>query len=89
MMRGWLLNRDIGMVLSATRRDELEDITALDLRGLSSRVKFHKQYRRNEIPTARISASKYVVMNQSSSRPSHPIMTEKNLRSTGESMKIL
>jgi hypothetical protein len=54
------------MALRATRRDELKDKTALDVRGLSSRAKFHKQYRRNEIPTARIRASKYAVMDQSS-----------------------
>jgi hypothetical protein len=53
------------MALRATRRDELEGKTALDVRGLSSRPKFHKQYRRNGIPTARIRASKYAVMDQS------------------------
>jgi hypothetical protein len=76
-MCGWLVNRDIGMGLSATRRDELEDKTALDVWGLSSRAKFHKQYRRNGIPRARIRASKYRVMSQSSLRPSCSIMSEK------------
>jgi hypothetical protein len=75
-MCGWLLNRDIGAALRAMR-DELGDKAARDVRGLSSRPKFHRQYRRNGIPTARIRASKYVVMDQSSWRPSRSIMSEK------------
>jgi hypothetical protein len=76
-MCGWLLNRDIGAGLKPMRSDELGDKRALDVRGLSSRPKFHKQYRRNGIPTARIRASKYAVMDQSSLRPSRSIMSEK------------
>jgi hypothetical protein len=67
-MRGSLLNRDIGTVASATRRDELEDKTARDRCGLSSRAKFHKQYRRYGIPKARIAASRYAIMDQFSSQ---------------------
>jgi len=40
---GWLLNRDSGISLSAARCDEWEGKTALEVRGLSSREKFHKQ----------------------------------------------
>jgi hypothetical protein len=56
MVCGWLLNRDIGMALSATGC-ELEDKNEADLRGLSSREKFHRQYRRNAIPKAKIRES--------------------------------
>jgi hypothetical protein len=76
-MCGRPLNRDIGTALRATRSDELGDKTALDVRGRSSRPKFHKQYRRNGIPRARIRASKYVVMDQSSLKLSGSIMSEK------------
>jgi hypothetical protein len=40
------------------------DTGAADLWGLRSRAKFHKQYRRNGIPTARMKTSKYAVMVQ-------------------------
>jgi hypothetical protein len=65
------------MALRATRGEELGDKAARDVRGLSSRPKFHKQYRRNGIPTAGIRASKYEVMDQSPLGRSGSIMREK------------
>jgi hypothetical protein len=53
------------MERGATARGELEDAKGMDLRGLSSRVKFHKQHRRNGIAIARIRANTYAVMDQS------------------------
>jgi hypothetical protein len=64
------------MAVRGTRREELEARTALEVRGLSSRAKFHKQYKRNGIPTARTSASKYATMDQFSSTH-YPMMRRK------------
>lgn len=71
------------MALSATRCGELEDKTEADLEGLSSREKFHKQYRRNGIPIARIRANALAIMDQFSSWNSMLDDEVKGLRSTG------
>jgi hypothetical protein len=56
--RGSVLKLEIGTARNGTAL-ELGNTTTLDLYGLSSRAKFHKQYRRNGIPTNKMAARKY------------------------------
>jgi hypothetical protein len=65
------------MALRAAWPEELKERTALEVRGLSSRAKFHKQYRRNGIPAAMTSASKYATIDQFSLRPRYPTDNER------------
>jgi len=62
------------MARDVSRRDGLKDRTALDLPGIVSRTKCHRQYRRNEIPATKMRANKYAAMDQDPLGPSDSMM---------------
>jgi hypothetical protein len=67
----------VGICMAWDRADfELVGTTTLDQCGLRSRAKFHKQYRRNGIPTSKIATRKYAVMAQVSLRTPRSMMRD-------------